>query len=206
MKENCLQIGDVVTFGRYYYAAEGPDCEMAPIEWQVLAKEDNRVLLISKYCIEWWPIHGRFVVTWRDSNVRRRLREFFEEAFTAEEAACVLESKILTSEACCYDDEDDFVFMEDTGVETVDRLFLLSLWEAHQYFKDDAARRTVATPYACSQGAYVNEAWHATGWWLRNRGYNLSYVSDVLPDGTLCGTGDEAFEMGGIRPAMWVKL
>ncbi len=203
MKEKCLQIGDVVELGRYAYGADG---EEAPIKWQVLAKEEGRVLLISKYCIEWWPIHGRSVVTWSNSDARCRLKGFFEEAFTAEEAACVLESKLLTSEACCYDDEEDFVFMEDTGVETADRLFLLSLWEAHQYFKDDGARRAVATPYVLSRGAYVNEAWHATGWWLRNRGYNLSYVSDVLPDGSLCGTGEEAFEMGGIRPAMWMKV
>lgn len=202
MKEKCLQIGDVVELGRYAYGANG---EVAPIEWQVLAKEEGRILLISKYCIEWWPIHGRSVVTWGNSDARSRLKVFFEEAFTAEEAACVLESKILTTEACCYDDGEDFVFPEDTGEETADHLFLLSLWEAQQYFKNDAARRTAATPYACSRGAYVNESWRATCWWLRNRGYNLSYISDVLPDGYICGTGDLAFELGGIRPAMWVK-
>lgn len=195
--------GDVVCFGHYAYGADG---EVAPVEWQVLAVREDKALLVSKYCVEWWRFHRPAAVIWKDSEVRDRLKFFFEEAFTAEEATCILKNTIRTSEACCYDDEDDFVFMEDTGVETADHLFLLSLWEAQQYFKNDAARRAIATPYACSQGAYVNEAWHATGWWLRNRGYGISYASDVLPDGSLCGTGDEVYEESGIRPAMWVNL
>ena len=40
---------DIVKFGNYQQTANG---NIQPIEWQVLAKEENKMLLLSKYCLD----------------------------------------------------------------------------------------------------------------------------------------------------------
>lgn len=156
------------------------------MEWLVLTKEEGRMLLLSKECLAEQPFHSNAAaVTWADCDLREWLRDQEEEWFTPEERARILTTPVETSEACCYDDED---IPEDRGTVTEDRLFLLSAREALRYFDRDEDRK------------------RGTGWWLRSRGYSPGYAADVLPDGQVCAPGEEVYEPGGVRPAMWVRF
>jgi hypothetical protein len=158
--------------------------EGQPLEWLVLEQQPDRMLLISVECLAERPFHSGGAVSWAECDLRWWLREMEEEWFTEEERSRILATRPETSERCCYDDED---IPEDRGIVTEDRLFLLSAREALRYFPGDDARRC------------------GNGWWLRNRGYSPGYAADVLPNGEVCGTGEEVYEDGGVRPAMWVR-
>ena len=156
------------------------------MEWLVLAKEEGRMLLLSKECLAEQPFHcSAAAVTWADCDLRGWLRDLEEDWFTPEERARILTTAVETSEECCYDDES---IPEDRGTVTEDRLFLLSAREAWKYFEKDEDRQS------------------GTGWWLRSRGYSPGYAADVLPSGEVCGSGEEVYEPGGVRPAMWVRI
>ena len=47
-----IKVGEIITFGRY----SQDDWETSPIEWIVLAKEEARVLLLSRYGLYTPPI------------------------------------------------------------------------------------------------------------------------------------------------------
>ncbi|MBE6974159.1 MAG: hypothetical protein E7436_01525 [Ruminococcaceae bacterium] len=169
-----------VTMGRLP-AGSGED---QALEWLVLERRADRMLLVSKHCLAERPFHGAGAVTWAECDLRRWLRDMEEEWFTEEERARILTARLETSVQCCFDDDE---VPTDEGMATEDRFFLLSAHEALRYFSDDNARQ-------CDGG-----------WWLRSRGYSPGYAADVLPNGEVCGTGEEVYEDGGVRPAMWVR-
>lgn len=154
------------------------------LEWLVLERRADRMLLVSKHCLAERPFHGAGAVTWAESDLRRWLRDMEEEWFTEEERTRILTTRLETSTQCCFDDED---LPADEGIVTEDRLFLLSAREASACFSGDHDRRC------------------GNGWWLRSRGYSPGYAADVLPNGEVCGTGEEVYEDGGVRPAVWVR-
>ena len=67
-------VGNYVKFGRYPQTKEG---EVRPVEWQVLAREDNKALVISRYGLD----AKRFDVSsnnWDNSEIRKWLNgEFY---------------------------------------------------------------------------------------------------------------------------------
>lgn len=195
----CEKHSGTVTFGAYPFSSEG---EIRPIEWIVLDKQDDQFLLVSKYCLDWRPFHVHSAVKWERSDIRWLLNYlFYEDAFSEEEKRFIVKRRIKTSDKICRE-----TLLPDEGVETEDYVFLLSAWEADRYFPDDEARRTIATPYAQTRGAVMSSEYGAAGWWLRCRGYNVAYASDVLCSGQICLEGEEVYENGGIRPAIWVKF
>lgn len=200
-----VETGDTVYMGKYPVSSRG---SRDSLEWRVLAKEGDRFLLISASCIEWMPFHAQREVTWENSILRATLAKLYRDAFSPREQKLILLSAVRTSRELIQIDEDAEAakLCADAGVETRDHLFLLSVYEAHKYFADDDARKAIATPYVLEKGGYINREHNATGWWLRTRGYQASYASDVLPWGEICGIGEEVYEEGGIRPAMWVRF
>ena len=167
---------ETVLLGRYPYENEE---DLRPIEWLVLEERDGCRLLLSKYNLQCWSYHVRQSVTWEKSDLRGLLNEvFYPEAFSEEEQDKILKAAV---DGVC------------------DRVFLLSVEEARWYFCDDEERVTIPTPYACRRGA-------RQGWWLRDRGMNGGYAADVLENGEICSEGEEVYEPGGVRPALWVRI
>jgi hypothetical protein len=78
--------------------------------------------------------------------------------------------------------------------------------EAQRYFAADEDRVAKATVYMQSKYGAKPDPDCICGWWLRNRGFNVSYASDVLPHGEIDDYGEEVYERGGMRPAMWINL
>lgn len=76
--------GDIISFGTYEQdEASGAD----PIEWQVLAIENGRALLLSRYGLATKMFHNTpSEVTWENSDLRTWLNgSFYESSFTSTE-------------------------------------------------------------------------------------------------------------------------
>ena len=75
-------VGDYIKFGNYSQTANG---DIQPIEWQVLAKEENKMLLISKYGLEARRFDGSSN-DWINSEIRRWANNiFYNKAFNKNE-------------------------------------------------------------------------------------------------------------------------
>lgn len=199
MEQNRIQPGKRITLGRWPFGQNGEEQE---IQWRVLAVEGEQALVVSEFVLEYDRFHSWSAVIWRDSLIRQWTGEFYENAFSEEEKQRVLLSTICTSDKPAWSDD----LANDPGVETRDYVFLLSVQEAQKYFVSDQDRLARATPYIQHKVGHSVEPERVSGWWLRNRGYNVSYASDVLPHGEVDDYGEEVYEEGGIRPAMWIKV
>ena len=174
------KVGDYIKFGNYPQTANGQN---QPIEWQVLSKENSKMLVISRYGLD----TKRFDSSsrnWSNSEIRKWLNgDFYNKAFT--------------------DQEKKFINLSNlSDVGTTDNVFLLSYDEAKKYFADNDARRCKATDYAVKNGAYVNSDNGYSVWWLRSD--NFFRVHEVGSDGSiLFGV---PFDRSLARPALWINL
>lgn len=218
------QEGKYFSLGRYEQDNK-PETEPEPIEWKVLARDGDRVLVISRYildCLLYDEEYRR--VTWETCTLRAWLNgEFLNSAFDPEEQLLIPTTHVTA------DPNPDFDV--DPGEDTEDKLFLLSIPEAERYFHpvsvpaphggsiQEAERyfHTYSTLW-CKPTAFAapksnvdftqNEA---VGWWLRTPG--LSSASAAMADrlgkidtwGKLvnCEGGKKT---PGVRPAMWIDL
>ena len=98
------QVGDVIEVGSF--EQDGDEANGAePIEWQVLADEDGKKLLLSRYILmplgnimyDEFPGDG-VNYTWAECGIRSYLNgEFYESAFTDEEKELIAETSIRTT-------------------------------------------------------------------------------------------------------------
>ena len=120
-------------------------------------------------------------ITWETSSVRTWLNDtFFNEAFNAEQQAMI---PYVT------------VNGNDHSNDTTDRVFLLSVDEANQYFDSNEAR-------SCRQK-----------WWLRTlqtassaRGHYSFHEAYMVDEHGIIYGNRSIFLGVGIRPAMWIDL
>jgi hypothetical protein len=188
-----LQIGHRFSMGHW---------QGEPISWRVLAVEKHRALVISDCVLDYEPFHTWSAVIWKDSLARVWAMDFYDEAFSQEEKKRIRLTTIHTSDKPVWSDDT----ADEAGVKTRDRVFLLSMQEAQRYFAADEDRVAKATVYMQSKYGAKPDPDCICGWWLRNRGFNVSYASDVLPHGEIDDYGEEVYESGGMRPAMWINL
>ena len=190
---------EIITFGSYEQdndASNGAE----DIEWLVLARENDRVLVISRYVLDCRQYHnGNSSVTWDVCSMREWLNgEFLNAAFSEEEQARIPVVKVSADKNPKH--------RTDPGKATEDRIFLLSITEAEQYFSSDPARNGRPTAYARAQGCYVEN--DSCWWWLRSPGHGRFYASFVKIGGSLeYDNGEHVFRGGGgVRPVMWIDL
>lgn len=181
---NDAEVGDIVKFGSFEQNGNSADGTEA-IEWQVLAKEDGKLLVISRYALGCEVYNNeRADVSWADCSLRKWLSESFASvAFTAEEAELILENQ--------------------TAEGVSDKLFVLSPEEAETYFEHNSWRVASGCEQAVSDGAYSkgNGCW----WWLRNSGEASSYAPYVNYNGSVVSGGFAVdYDAVAVRPAMWV--
>ena len=167
------------------------------IEWTPLRFEKDRALLISKYCIDAIVFDEKEDhITWRDSNLRKWMNEtFYGQAFTEEEKA-----QILTTTLKNPDDE-----YSQEEYETEDKVFALSVMEAHWYFPSDEERMTFSTDYLkakCEKMGWRRQ----NSWWLRTPSEWHNKAAAVYPFGVITTHGEFVYnETVGVRPAIWVR-
>ncbi len=229
-----LKIGDKFFLG-YYEQDDKIANGKEPIEWRVLdIDSDGHLLVISNKVIELQDYNTTNIdmtdLTWETSTLRSWLNgygssynlvgndytsnNFIDTAFTAEEKARIIASKVLPHPTPN--------FSTKPGNETTDKIFLLSHVEANQYFTDNEDRKAYITLYALNKGAiaynysrdevckknyfYANNC--TSPWWLRSPGQTQDRAASVGEDGALCTTCPFHVNYNGqigLRPAMWLK-
>ena len=216
---------DSVLFGRYIQNEYGiPE----PIEWIVLEKTDERMLLVSKYALdcqaynkpasskrkpEDWDIDDARACTWETSSIRKWLNEIFlMDAFSSTERNKIIENLVVADKNPEY--------KTNPGNNTEDKIFLLSIQEFNRYFNSDDEKKCQATEYCISRyGDFVAfDVDNNCFWLLRTPGDNSISVAAVCDMGAFgdeelhfdsCEVYNEGYlvvSILGVRPALWVKL
>ena len=192
------KVGETIEFGNYPQDKDGTE---KPIEWIVMKKEGNQVLLLSKYVLDAKPYNEELEeVTWETSDIRQWLNnEFYTTAFNKAEKA-----KIQTS---LIKNEDNSEYGTSGENDTEDKVFLLSKKEAKTLFSNNEEKIAKATEYAEKSGVYVNEE-KVAGWWLRSPGDNSDSAAVVYSYGWGYRYGYDVYYSygGGVRPALHLNL
>ncbi len=190
-----LQVGDTVPFGAYEQDNDAANGKEA-IEWIVLEKDGDALLLISRYSLDVRPFQEPYAeITWEDCTLRTWMNEtFLNEAFDAGEQACILDSTVTADRNPAYD--------LSAGSDTTDKVYILSVAEAEKYFPEDSDRQCRGTAYCVAQGAKTDE--EGFSWWLlRTPGYELRLAAFINSYGNISTRGDGVnHERSAIRPVL----
>ena len=162
--------------------------QLGDIFWRVLDVQDSKVLIISESTLETRAYHelgGE--ITWEHSTIRNYLNdEFLNSTFSTEEQRRIMETAVINDENPIYGTHG--------GNDTTDKIFLLSIDEAKEYFAEDSAR--------IAYGADGNLSW----WWLRSPGNSNHVAADVYIDGCIYDNNNTYIDdNSGIRPALWLN-
>lgn len=190
------QIGDYVVFGSYEQDGN-TDNGTEEIEWLVLDKTEDRILVISKYILDYQGYHDTVDweedVTWETCTLRQWLNnEFFNTAFMANEQKLIPTVTVAAGDNPHYD--------TDAGNATQDKIFLLSYSETREYFDSYDARKCERT--ACLDKLGVQLQY----WWLRTPGDEQNCAITIDARGSTWVDGSPATRFNGVRPAMWINL
>lgn len=197
------KIGDCAIFGSYEQNNKTFDGQEY-IEWIILAKEDNKMLIISKYALDCQKYNtqkynynpSKVSVTWETCSLRVWLNEtFINTAFSSKERN-LIQSTVVTA-------DKNPSFNTSSGNNTTDKVFLLSILEVNKYFSLDSVRQCQGTAYCCAYKSSNGNCW----WWLRSPGYDSDLAAYVSSNGSVYDGGYHVSREGGaIRPAMWIDL
>ncbi|MGK2349489.1 DUF6273 domain-containing protein [Actinomyces sp. W5033] len=195
--------GDVVTLGTWEQDAD-PTNGAEPLEWIVLDRIDDHLLLLTANVIASRPYHHVpfEAITWADSDLRAWLNtDFLTRALTPDEQDLV--------EPTVLDNPDQSVTGTEGGAPTTDRVLALSETDAVIYLSADWDRewtgQATVVPAAASPALYTDDEGHAD-WWLRSPGgddYAAQYVSAA---GAPVTAGIAVDAELGVRPALWLSL
>ncbi len=204
---SCLsaQKGDRVLFGHYEQDNDLTN-GAEPIEWLVLERLDDRLLLLSSEGLDGKPYHTvPFAeITWENCSLRAWLNdEFLHTAFTPKEQFFI--------PAVPNRNKDQSAVGTEGGADTVDRVFLLSEADASVYLSTEMDRETIgktfATKYAEDRNVETDEEGYIS-WWLRSPGVYPYSAQFVNQNGELHLSGayiDIDYQFA-VRPAIWLDL
>ncbi len=195
-------VGTIIRFGEY--EQDGDDSNgKEPIEWIILEAKEDHLLLLSRYIIDTHPYHDKKEeTTWETCELRAWLNSvFYQDSFSEEERDAILLTEVDNGPNQC----PDYINI-DSGNNTEDHVFLLSLNESLTYFASDYFRVAEATDYAI-QNNVVTGGIRRSEWFLRTVGFEQKNVFTICDTGMPCivavyPKGD----VEGNRPAMWVDL
>jgi len=197
------KVGDVITFGSYEQDND-LDNGAEAIEWVVLDRQGDKVLLFSQYCLYSMKYNNMYIpTTWSNSFMRGWLNtDFFTTAFTLDEKKMVSIETHSTPDNLRSDNPE---YHTIGGPDTKDLVFLLCGEEVEQYFPDQESRRAYSTEYAKQMGVYTDEEY--SWWWTRTPGEYQHFSTIVRTNGLVQYTGGYlCSKNGGVRPAVWVSV
>lgn len=184
------KVGDYIIFGAYELD-ENKENGKEEIEWLVLAKEGNRSLVISRYALDERVYHKKYEhVTWKTCSLRKWLNKgFMKKAFSKKERAMIPTVKVELEEIDPYTSS-----VKSSGKTTKERVFLLGVTEAVEYFVTKEERMCMKYP--------ISNLMHCD-WPLRSS-YD-EYVIMVGASGDINASSDKnVTSKFNIRPAMWI--
>ncbi|MCL2813618.1 MAG: protease inhibitor I42 family protein [Oscillospiraceae bacterium] len=169
--------GDTIQFGGY--------------DWRVLEVKDGKTLVITENVIEpnvYDLALTDDVITWETSFLRNCLNGIFLEKFTAEEQERIAVTRVKNP--------DNPQYGTPGGADTDDKIFLLSLEEAEEYFGGDDERK-----------AKLGHGF--SWWWLRSPGAISLCAACVDSGGSIYAKGRDVATMHpeflGVRPVLWLN-
>ena len=206
-------IGDRVLFGNYRWDEDGT---VHPIEWKILKKEENKVLLLSKYILDVKPYNKKEEkVTWETSSIRRWLNYWFYRTGFNETERKKIEKMLVKA-------EDNHECRTSAGNDTMDRIFLLSINEVKKLLPTDESRQAKGSEYAEMKGLYAKTEQsiedddfccsivfikREAEWHLRSPGIRENKNARVTFEGGINRLGDSvADDCIGVRPVLWINL
>ena len=193
--------------GQCFYFNRGHWYRYEPIEWKIIDKDGDDVLVISKKALVYHESSIDFS-GYENSSGRKFLNsDFIDAAFSEKEKEKILTTKLDNSPY--FFDKDYSSFPPDPETErcyasTEDKIFLLSYAEWERMLKGKEPKQIEMTDYAKS----FSKDWpdQFPWWWLRT-------ISDVTTWYPLCvrpefqsispWKGDFFLYL---RPAMWLRL
>ena len=203
-KEHLLSsasVGETIIWGNYEQDNDLSNGQEF-IEWLVLSRDSDRILVISLYGLDCIPYNESWSsVTWDKSSLRNWLNEdFLTSAFSPEERDRIL--------AVTVNADKNPKYGISSGKPTEDMVFLLSIQEANSYFSSADARACSPTDYANAQGCRDHPGW----WWLRTPGKSERDAACVNGSGNIYENGIQVKHVDGgwrspaVRPAIWISL
>lgn len=209
------KVGDKVYFGSYEQDNDNSNGK-ENIEWNVLAKENNKALVISNKildCRQFNTSYGN--VTWENCTLRKWMNdEFLNAAFNKQQQKQIQ----ITNVSALNEPSIPGDYKYNPCNMTKDKIFLLSNSEIKKYFNSEEELICSATNYAVANYAYGDEDRDIdlSLWWLRDVVYrfgnNYYYNYDCAGTiNTMYGI-DNGFHSVkrrtciGVRPAMWIKF
>lgn len=172
------EVGDIIEFGNY----NGNN------EWEILDKEDDKILVVSKYAIENKSYNDGYVdITWEKCTLRSWLNnEYLNSAFDSAEQSLIMNTKVTNA--------DNKEYGNPGGNDTTDKIFLLSIDEANKYFTSNNERKaTLPSGTSCC-------------WWLRSPGSTRVSAARVYTNGYITDKYANDYFDTAVRPAMWINL
>ena len=184
-----LEPGDTLSYG--YYEQNGDVSATEEIEWLVLSREDDRILVTSLSILDCLPYesHENYKangneISWESSSLRSWLNtEFINTAFSGFERLLIL---------------PQVNYSPGSTEGSLDKIFCLSEHEARELFANSGIDRdTASSLYAESMGCHGC-------WWLRTDTNSFGSCSYVSADGDF-GSGNGNLDYVGVRPVMWLS-
>ena len=206
-----VQVGTYVTFGSYEQDNDLSNGK-EDIEWLVLARENNKALLISRYSLDNQPYSEHTEeVPWENCSLRKWLNDnFLNEAFSSDEQNSIITSVVTA-------DENPFHKLSQ-GNDTMDKVFVLSVIEANKYFSSNSERLCQGTAYCHAHRAPKSKDTGNCWWWLRtlNSAFVAAVVDDEVPIEAGAADNDKNNSSSGgdyvtcmeasVRPSVWIDL
>ena len=173
-------VGSVVTYGTYYYDSFDLTGDKIPIEWLVLKKEGNQVMLMSKYLLACKKYSLNESESWNNSYLREWLNgSFYEDAFSEKE-------------------------QENISWNSLGKVYILSVDELEMYLGDYDDYRNDAK-YTTT---YVNKTYEKEAdWWTRTP-YSGDFFSGARMEviGDLYIVQEKVSYSNGVRPVITVTI
>lgn len=181
------KVGDILHFGEY--------------NWRILKLEENgTTTIICNEIVSKMAYHNRKIgITWERSDIRKYLNNTFYGKFSISQQRAIISTEINNP----FNEK----YFTHGGLSTIDRVFLLSIDEAKNYFANDTDR-------IAKQGK------EATWWWLRSPGSHPDHAAFVYNGGSISLDGEVSvytygnqygmrfigYRVGGVRPVVVINL
>ncbi len=215
---------DTVLFGEQKSGLIGIFKE--PIEWIILAKEKEKVLLMTKYVIDCKAFDFVDIkkldeidnnvkdnyknITWETCSLRQWLnKEFIKSSFDNDEISNILDTTLGDTKTIdkifCLSEEEYKKYFDNGGYYERDR----NIGDSHIYFNGATKRNKIAMSYDKNKYIPENDTYE---YWLRDEDINKKeYGIEFGTTKIVNYYGDINFDVNhnefcGVRPAMWVSL
>ncbi|MBQ8538723.1 MAG: TIR domain-containing protein [Ruminococcus sp.] len=173
------------------------------IEWRVLEKKDNKILVVSKYALDFKPYNDiRIYSTWTDCSLRTWMNDdFFNTAFSDKEQAVI---PTVTVPA-----HNSYMYMSKGKVSesTKDKVFILSTQELDKYFGVvdlDFGWKAREISWEPTDYTKTKGTSSTNGSWLRTSTLENIDADYIYEDGHI--DYENIDHLNYVCPAMWIEL